>query len=143
MCRFFRCRHSVAARRFNLALLGVFAAIAVLLATIGIYGVIAYLVAQRTPEIGLRMALGATRYAILRMVVRQGMRMVLVGIAFGLVSAAALTRLMSKMLYGVTTGDPATFALVSVAIVFTALLACMGPALRAAWISPIVALRNE
>jgi putative ABC transport system permease protein len=135
--------NSVAARRFNLALLAIFAGTAVLLATIGIYGVIAYLVAQRTPEIGIRMALGAPRHSILQMVVRQGMRMVLIGIAFGLATAAALTRLMSNMLYGVKSGDPATFAWVSAAIALTALLACVGPALRAAWIDPIVALRNE
>ncbi len=135
--------NSVAARRFNLAMLGVFAGTAVLLATIGIYGVIAYLVAQRTSEIGIRMALGAPRYAILRMVVRQGMRTVLAGIAFGLVTAAGLTRLMSRMLYGVTAGDPATFAVVAGAIALTALLACMGPALRAARIDPMAALRNE
>ncbi len=135
--------NSVAARRFNLALLAIFAATAVLLAAIGIYGVIAYLVAQRTPEIGIRMALGAPRLSILQMVVHQGMRMVLIGIAFGLALAAAITRLMANMLYGVKAGDPVTFCLVAGAIAFVALLACIGPALRAAWIDPISALRNE
>ncbi len=114
-----------------------------LLAIIGIYGVIAYLVAQRTPEIGIRMALGATRHSILQMVVRQGMRMVLAGVSLGLLAASGLTRLMSSMLNGVKTGDPVTFALVAGAISITALLACIGPALRAAWIDPMVALRNE
>ncbi|HEX4169481.1 MAG TPA: hypothetical protein VHZ55_28805, partial [Bryobacteraceae bacterium] len=85
----------------------------------------------------------APRHSILQMVVRQGMRMVLIGIAFGLATAAALTRLMSNMLYGVKSGDPATFVWVSAAIALTALFACVGPALRAAWIDPIVALRNE
>ncbi|MBV9764206.1 MAG: FtsX-like permease family protein [Acidobacteriaceae bacterium] len=135
--------NSVAARRFNLALLVVFAATAVLLAIVGIYGVIAYLVAQRTPEIGIRIALGASRRSILQMVVQQGMLMVLVGVCGGLVAASVLTRLMSHMLYGVKAGDPTTFALVAGAIAITALLACIGPALRAAWIDPMAALRNE
>ncbi len=135
--------NSVAARRFNLALLGVFAATAVLLAAIGIYGVIAYLVAQRTAEIGIRMALGAPRNSILRMVVRQGMRMVMAGIGSGLAIAAALTRLMSNMLYGVRAGDPATFAWVAGAIALTAFVACVGPAVRAAWMDPMAALRKE
>ena len=135
--------NSVAARRFNLALLAVFAATAVLLAIIGIYGVIAYLVAQRTPEIGIRMALGATRHSILQMVVRQGMRMALVGVSLGLLAASGLTRLMSHMLYGVKPADPTTFATVAGAISILALIACIGPALRAAWIDPMLALRNE
>jgi predicted permease len=135
--------NSVAARRFNLALLVTFAGTAVLLAIIGIYGVIAYLVAQRTAEIGIRMALGAPRHAILLMITRQGMSMVLTGIAFGLMTAAVVTRLLAKMLYGVQTGDAATFALTAGLIAFIALLACVGPALRAALIDPMVALRDE
>jgi ABC-type antimicrobial peptide transport system permease subunit len=131
--------NSVAVRRFNLALLAVFAATALILAIIGIYGVIAYLVAQRTSEIGLRMALGATRRSILHMVVRQGMRMVLVGVTLGLLAASGLTRLMAHMLYGVKAGDPATFAMVAGAISVPALLACVGPAL----IDPMVALRKQ
>ena len=135
--------NSVAERRFNLALLAIFAATALLLAIIGIYGVIAYLVAQRTTEIGIRMALGAPRLSILRMIVRQGMRMVLIGIAIGLLSAAGLTRVMSNMLYGVKPGDSATFLSVAAIITLTALLACLGPALRAALVDPMVSLRNE
>lgn len=134
---------SVASRRFSLALLAVFAATALLLAIVGIYGVIAYLVAQRTSEIGIRMALGAPRISILRMIVRQGMRMVLIGIAVGLLSAAGVTRVMANMLYGVTPGDATIFVLAATAIALTALLACIGPALRAALVDPMVALRNE
>lgn len=135
--------NSVAERRFNLALLAIFAATALLLAIIGISGAIAYLVAQRTTEIGIRMALGAPRLSILRMVVREGMRIVLIGIAIGLFSAASLTRVMANMLYGVTPGDSATFLSVAAIITFTALLACMGPALRAALVDPMVSVRNE
>ncbi len=135
--------NSVAARRFNLSLLMIFAVTAVLLAVIGIYGVIAYLVAQRTAEIGIRMALGAPSNSILQMIVRQGMTMVLVGIGFGLAIAAALTRFMANMLYGVKAGDTTIFALVAAVIGLAALLACVGPALRAAWIDPMIALRNE
>ncbi len=135
--------NSVASRRFNLALLAIFAATALLLAIIGIYGVIAYLVSQRTTEIGIRMALGASRTSILQMVVHQGMRMVLIGIGIGLLSSATLTKVISNMLYGVSPGDPATFLSVAAAITLTALLACMGPALRAALVDPMVSLRNE
>jgi ABC-type antimicrobial peptide transport system permease subunit len=135
--------NSVASRRFDLALLTIFAASALLLALIGIYGVIAYLVAHRTTEIGIRMALGASRNSILQMVVRQGMPMVLIGIVLGLLSAASLTKVMSNMLYGVSPGDATTFLLVAAAITLTALLACMGPALRAALVDPMLSLRNE
>lgn len=135
--------NSVAARRFNLTLLVIFAGTAVLLAVIGIYGVIAYLVTQRTAEIGIRMSLGAPRRSIMKMILRQGMIMVLVGIAFGLIAAAILTRFLSSMVYGVQTGDSAIFALVVTAITVTGLLACIGPSLRAACVDPMVALRNN
>ncbi len=135
--------NSVAARRFNLALLAVFAATALLLAMIGIYGMIAYLVAQRTGEIGIRMALGAPRNSKLQMVIQQAMRMVMLGIALGLAAAAGLTPLMENLLYGVKAADTATFAAVAALIGLTALLACLGPALRAAWIDPTSALRSE
>jgi putative ABC transport system permease protein len=134
---------SIAPRRFNLFLLGTFAATALLLALIGIYGVIAYSVSLRTREIGIRLALGARRGEILGMVVRQGMTLALAGIATGVVAALALTRLMAGLLYDVTPNDPWTFAAVSAALAATALVATAGPAFRAARVDPLVALRYE
>jgi putative ABC transport system permease protein len=134
---------SIAPRRFNLLLLGAFAGTAVLLALIGIYGVIGYSVAQRTREIGVRMALGARRGEIARMVVRQAMTVALAGTIIGLGAAAALTRLMASLLYEVRPGDLPTFAAVAMLLPLTALAACFGPALRAAAVDPIVALRYE
>ena len=134
---------SVAPRRFNVALLGTFAASALLLALVGIYGVVAYAVAQRTHEIGVRMALGAERRAVVGMVVRQGMTMAATGIAVGVAAALALTRVIASLLYDVTPTDPATFAAVACALAATALAACVGPAIRAALVDPIVALRCE
>ncbi len=134
---------SVAQPRFAMLLLGVFSAVALALAVVGIYGVLAYAVSQRTPEIGIRMALGADRGRVVGMVVRQGMAMSLVGVGIGVVAAGALTRFMQGMLYGVTAQDPATFAAVPVAFAAVALLACWIPALRAARVRPAVALRGE
>ena len=134
---------SVAPRRFNVMLLGTFAASALLLALVGIYGVVAYLVAQRTHEIGVRMALGAERRAVVGMVVRQGMAMAGAGIALGVIAALALTRVIASLLYDVTPTDPATFAAVIGALALTALAACAGPAIKAALVDPIVALRCE
>jgi putative ABC transport system permease protein len=134
---------SIAPRRFNLFLLGTFAAAALLLAVVGIYGVIAYSVAERTREIGVRMALGAQRSQVVRMVVAEAMTIALAGIAAGLAAALGLTQLMSGLLYGVKANDPATFASVAVALSATALLACWGPALKAALVDPIIALRYE
>jgi putative ABC transport system permease protein len=134
---------SIAPRRFNLILLGTFAASALLLALVGIYGVIAYAVAQRTHEIGVRMALGAQRRQVVRMVVRQGMAIALTGIALGIAAALAVTRVLTSMLYEVTPTDPVTFAGVAVFLAATALAACSGPALKAALVDPIVALRCE
>ncbi len=134
---------SIAPRRFNLFLLGTFAATAVLLASIGIYGVIAYTVTRRTREIGVRMALGARRGEIAWMVARQGMRIALAGILPGLAAAAALTRLMASLLYGVAPNDLWTFAATAGILAVTALIACCGPALRAASVDPMVALRHE
>ena len=135
--------NSIAPRRFNMALLAAFAATAVLLASIGIYGVIAYLAVQRTPEIGIRMALGANPSEIVRMVMSQGMAMALAGILAGLIASMALTRLMAAMLYRVDPGDPGTFASVAVLLILTALLACCLPARKAARIDPLAALRHE
>jgi predicted permease len=134
---------SIAPRRFNLFLLGTFAAVALLLALVGIYGVIAYSVAERTREIGVRMALGAQRHEVVRMVLVDGMAMALAGIAAGLAGAWSLTHLMAGLLYDVKANDLATFAAVSATLAATAILACSVPALKAARVDPIVALRYE
>ena len=124
-------------------MLGAFAAVALLLALVGIYGIIAYSVAQRTYEIGIRMALGAERQDVVRMVVRQGMEMVLAGIVIGLAAALMLTRALTTLLYDVRPTDPPTFAAVAMALTATALLACWLPALKAALVDPMIALRYE
>ncbi len=134
---------SVAPRRFNLLLLGTFAASAVLLAVIGIYGVMSYAVTQRTREIGIRMALGARRGEIVRLVVGQGMAVALTGIAAGTAAALGLTRLIATLLFDVKPNDPLTFAAVVIALTATALLASWVPALRAARVDPLLALRYE
>jgi len=134
---------SIAARRFNFLLLGTFAASAVLLALIGIYGVMSYMVTQRTREIGVRMALGAQRGEIVRLVVRQGMLVAVVGIVAGTVAALGLTRLMSSLLFHVKPDDPVTFAVVAVGLAVTALMASWVPAFRAARVDPLSALRHE
>ena len=134
---------SIAPRRFNLFLLGTFAASALLLALIGIYGVIAYSVSQRTREIGIRMALGAQRSEVVGMVAREGMGIALAGMVIGLVVAAGLTRLMQTLLYDLKSNDPQTFTAVAATLAATALLACWGPAFKAAFVDPIVALHYE
>ena len=134
---------SIAPRRFNLFLLAAFAASAFLMAVVGIYGVIAYSVTQRTREIGIRMALGAQRGEVVRMVVRKGMEIALAGIAVGLVAALGLTRFMASLLYDVKPNDPPTYALVAIALAATAGLASCGPALKASRVDPLIALRFE
>ncbi len=134
---------SVARSRFTTLLLSCFAALALVLACIGIYGVMAYSVAQRTREIGIRLALGAHRASVLRLVLRQGARLAALGIALGVVAGLALTRLMTTLLFGVSAADPMTFSGVAALLAFVALLACYVPARRAAKVDPAISLRYE
>jgi len=138
-----RISDSLARQRFSSAMLAVFAGFALLLGGVGIYGVMSYLVTQGTHDLGLRIALGAPRGGILRLVVGQGMALAAVGIAAGLTGAWALTRLMSSMLYAVSPTDGATFAGVALFVAAVALTATCVPAWRATRVDPLVALREE
>jgi putative ABC transport system permease protein len=134
---------SVAQRRFSMLLLGLFALIALFLAAVGLYGVVSYTVSQRTQEIGVRMAIGAQRGDVLRMIVGGGMKLTLVGIAMGLAGALALARLVATMLFDVTPFDPTSYAATAIVLLAVASLACYIPARRAMRVDPITALRQE
>jgi ABC-type antimicrobial peptide transport system permease subunit len=134
---------SLARRRFTTVLLSLFAGFALALATIGIYGVMAYLVSQGTREIGIRMALGATQNTVLKLVVKQGMVLAVSGVALGLIAALAFSRLVSGLLFGVKATDPLTFAAITILLTVVALVASYIPARRAARIDPMISLRCE
>jgi putative ABC transport system permease protein len=133
---------STSQKRFNMLLMGLFALVALILAVVGIYAVTAYSVNQRSHEIGIRMALGATRGEILKLVIRKGLKLVIIGVVIGLGGAFALTRLISGLLFGVSATDPITFLTITILLVVVALVATYFPARKATKVDPIVVLRN-
>ena len=135
--------NSLTARRFSMILLGIFAALALTLSCVGIYGVISYLAGQRTHEIGVRIALGAQRNEVLRLIVGHGAKMALIGVAVGVAASLAVTRLMAKLLFGVSAYDPLTFLAVACLLILVALAASYIPARRAMRVDPMTALRYE
>jgi putative ABC transport system permease protein len=134
---------SVGLQKFNSLMIGIFAGVALLLAAVGIYGVMAFAVTQRTQEIGIRIALGARAADVLKLVVVNGMRLAVIGLAIGLVASLVLTRFISNLLFEVAPTDPLTFGVVSLCLLATAFLACYLPARRATKVDPLVALRYE
>jgi predicted permease len=135
--------NSIAKQRLTMILLSVFSALALVLSAVGIYGVISYLTGQRTHEIGIRVALGASTSDVLRMILGEGMRITLIGVGIGVAAALALTRLIANVIYGVSAYDPLTFFGVAILLIGVALLACYLPAKRAMRVDPIIALRYE
>jgi len=138
-----RIGRSLSSRRFSTVLLALFAGLALTLAAVGIYGIVAYSVTERTHEIGVRVALGAQRRDVMAMVVGQGMTMTIVGAAIGVAASAALARLMSSLLFGVSAVDPATFVAIPLLLIAVALAACYVPARRATRVDPLQSLRAE
>jgi len=134
---------SLSSRRFAMVLLDSFAILALLMASLGLYGVISYLVERRTQELGIRIALGAQSRSVLRLVLGDGLKMAIAGVAVGLLAAFGLTRLLTGMVYGVSTTDPATFAAIAILLIVIASLASYLPARRATKVDPMVALRYE
>jgi ABC-type antimicrobial peptide transport system permease subunit len=135
--------NSISTQRLAMILLSIFSALALVLSAIGIYGVISYLTGQRTHEIGVRVALGASSTDVLRMVLGQGMKLALIGVAIGITAALGLTRLVAKLVYGVGAFDPLTFVAVAILLTGVALLSCYIPARRAMRVDPMIALRYE
>jgi putative ABC transport system permease protein len=134
---------SIALRSFLMRLLGIFGGLALVLATVGLYGVVSFLVGRRTREIGVRMSLGARPTDVLRLILADGLRLVIAGVVVGVVAALLLTRLLESAVYGVSPRDPRVFVLVSLLMMTVSLLACYVPARRAMKVDPIVALRYE
>jgi putative ABC transport system permease protein len=134
---------STAQERFNSTLLAIFAAVALLLAAIGLYGVLAYSVSRRTQEIGVRMAMGATGSDIFKLILKQGMLLTFAGVAIGIIAALGLTRLLTTLLFGVKANDPVTFIVIGLLLMFVAFLACYIPARKATKVDPMIALRYE
>jgi len=136
-------RRPLASPRFNALLLGAFAAAALLMSSIGLYGVIAFMATQRTREIGVRMALGAKRVDILQLILSEGLRLIMIGVAMGLVAALALSRVLKSLLFSVSPHDPISYVAVTVLLAFVALLAILVPARAAMKVEPMSALRME